>query len=72
MNVNVNLGGVAALVFVALLAGAILYWGGGALSDLLPESNAGTIASVGAVLLVVGVVAIVLLVIIAIYNAIKG
>jgi len=72
MNVNVSIGGVAALIFVALIAGAILYWGGEALSSILPESNAGTVASIGAVLLVVGVVAIVLLIIIAIYDAVKG
>lgn len=72
MEMNVNIGGVAALVFVALIAGAILYWGGGVLSDILPESDAGTVKSVGAVLLVIGVVAILLLLAIAIYNAVKG
>ena len=72
MNVNVTIGGVAAVIFVALMAGASLYWGGEALRNLLPESDAGTVASVGAVLLVVGVVAVILLIILAVYNDVKG
>lgn len=72
MEVNIRLENVASLVFVALLAGAILYLGGGAISDILPESDAVTVASVGAVLLVIGVVGILLLISIAIYKAAKG
>jgi len=73
MKMEVNIVGVAAVIFVALLAGAILYYGGGALSNFpFTKSNATTIESFGVVLLVIGVVAVLLLIIIAIIKASKG
>ncbi len=72
MEMKISIGGVAAIVFVALIAGAILYWGGGFLGDAFPESDAGNVKSVGVVLLVIGVVSVVLMIAVAIYDAVRN
>ena len=72
MNVNVNIVGVAAVLFVVLLVGAILYLGGGTFSDVpLIGHNAKTVESVGAFLLFVGVISAIVLIVIAIYKGAK-
>lgn len=72
MIVNVKIVGVAAVIFVVLLAGAIFFLGGGALSDVpLIGHNAKSAESVGAFLLFIGVVSAILLIAFAIHKGAK-